>query len=71
MRGFKLARERGSGVIADGALETSAPCSAEVRKASGMQRIAGRGMGNERGNVSAGLNKSLGLLSTVEFQSPR
>lgn len=70
MIGFKLARERGSGVIADGSLKTSAQCSAEVRKASGMLRIAGKERENKRENVSTPLNKSVEILNRVQFQSP-
>lgn len=71
MIGFKLARERGPGVIADGSLKPSAQCSAEVRKASGMLRIAGKEMENKRENVSTPLNKSAVILNRVQFQSPR
>lgn len=70
MIGFKLARERGPGVIADGSLKTSAQCSAEVRKASGMLRIAGEELENKRENVSTPLNKSVVILNRVQFQSP-
>lgn len=70
MIGFKLAHERGPGVIADGSLKTSAQCSAEVRKASGMLRIAGKETENKRENVSTPLNKPVVILNRVQFQSP-
>lgn len=71
MIGFKLARERGPGVTADGSLKTSAQCSAEVRKASGMLRIAGKEMENKRESVSTPLNKSAAIFNRVQFQSSR
>lgn len=70
MIGFKLARKRGPGIIADGSLKTSAQCSAEVRKASGMQRISGKEMVNKSENVSTPLSKSAVILNRVQFQSP-
>jgi len=68
--GFKLASKTGPGIIANGSLKMSAQCSAEVRKASGMLRIAGKEMENRGENVRTPLNKSVVILNRMQFQSP-
>lgn len=71
MIGFKLTREISPGAIADGSLKMSAQCWVGIRKASGMQRISGKEMGNERENVSTPLSKSVVILNRMQFQAPR